>query len=94
MIGLTINNVRYDHSRGGCALGGAANVISGATRLSNVGRRWEFRAEQQRHSTLREIPVIVMSALPDLDRRAAALGVAACLNKPIVINVLLGMIAQ
>jgi CheY-like chemotaxis protein len=55
---------------------------------------WEFRAEQQRHSTLREIPVIVMSALPDLDRRAAALGVAGCLNKPIDIDVLLDMVAQ
>ncbi|SRR6266508_4162036 len=55
---------------------------------------WEFREEQQRHSTLREIPVIVMSALPDLARRATALGVAGCLDKPIDINVLLGMVAQ
>jgi CheY-like chemotaxis protein len=55
---------------------------------------WEFRTEQQRHKTLREIPVIVMSALPDLDRKAAALGVAGCLNKPIDIDVLLGMVAQ
>ena len=55
---------------------------------------WEFRAQQQQHSTLREIPVIVMSALPELDRRAAALGVAGCLNKPIDINVLLSMVAQ
>ena len=30
----------------------------------------------------------------DLDRRAVALGVARCLNTPIGINVLLGMIAQ
>jgi CheY-like chemotaxis protein len=55
---------------------------------------WEFREEQLRHSALREIPVIVMSALPDLDRRAAALGVAGCLGKPIDINALLDMIAQ
>ena len=55
---------------------------------------WEFRAEQQRHRTLREIPVILMSALPDLDRKAAALGVAGCLTKPIDIDLLLGMVAQ
>jgi CheY-like chemotaxis protein len=55
---------------------------------------WEFREEQQRDGTIREIPVIIMSALPDLDRRAAALGVAGCLDKPIGINALLGMVAQ
>ena len=55
---------------------------------------WEFRAEQQRHRTLREIPVIVMSALPDLDRIAALLGVAGCLNKPIDINLLLSTVVQ
>ena len=55
---------------------------------------WEFCAEQQRHRTLREIPVILMSALPDLDRKAAALGVAGCLTKPIDIDLLLGMVAQ
>ena len=55
---------------------------------------WEFREEQQRDRTLREIPVIVMSALPDLDRKATALGVAGCLDKPIDINVLLGMVAR
>ena len=55
---------------------------------------WEFREQQQRDATLRGIPVIVMSALPDLDRRAAALGVAGCLDKPIDINALLGMVAQ
>ena len=55
---------------------------------------WEFREQQQRDRTLRGIPVIVMSALPDLDRKAAALGVAGCLDKPIDINALLGMVAQ
>ena len=55
---------------------------------------WEFREQQQRDRTLRGIPVIIMSALPDLDRRAAALGVAGCLDKPIDINALLGMVAQ
>ena len=55
---------------------------------------WEFCTEQQQHKTLREIPVIVMSALPDLDRTAAALGVAGCINKPIDIDLLLDAVAQ
>src|SRR5882724_6348202 len=36
---------------------------------------WEFRAEQQRDPALATIPVIVMSALPGLDQKAAALKV-------------------
>jgi CheY-like chemotaxis protein len=55
---------------------------------------WEFREEQLQDGTIRGIPVIVMSALPDLDRKAAALGVAGCLHKPMDINALLGMVAQ
>jgi CheY-like chemotaxis protein len=55
---------------------------------------WEFREEQQQDATLRGIPVIVMSALPDLDRRAGALGVAGCLDKPININALLDIVGQ
>ena len=55
---------------------------------------WEFREHQQRDPKLAEIPVIVMSALPDLDRRAAALKAADCLNKPVNIDKLLGTIAR
>jgi CheY-like chemotaxis protein len=55
---------------------------------------WEFCEHQQQDRSLRGIPVIVMSALPDLDRKAAALGVAGCLDKPIDIDTLLGMVAQ
>ena len=55
---------------------------------------WEFREEQQRDPKIAQIPVIVMSALPDLNRRAAALKVADCLDKPIDINTLLGMAAR
>jgi CheY-like chemotaxis protein len=55
---------------------------------------WEFREEQQQDRTIRGIPVIVMSALPDLTRRAAALGVVGCLEKPIDIDILLGMVEQ
>jgi CheY-like chemotaxis protein len=54
---------------------------------------WEFREEQQRDPALARIPVIVMSALPDLDRRAAALEVADCLDKPVDIDKLLAIVA-
>ena len=55
---------------------------------------WEFREQQQRDPQLAEIPVIVMSALPDLNRKAAALKVADCLDKPVNIDTLLGAIAR
>jgi CheY-like chemotaxis protein len=55
---------------------------------------WAFREEQQRDPTLATIPVIVMSALPDLNRKAAALKVIDCLNKPLDIDRLLGTIAR
>jgi CheY-like chemotaxis protein len=55
---------------------------------------WAFREAQQRDPTLAAIPVIVMSALPDLDRKAAALKAADCLNKPLDIDTLLGTVAR
>jgi CheY-like chemotaxis protein len=55
---------------------------------------WEFREEQQRDPRLAGIPVIVMSALPNLDQRAAALNAADCLDKPIELDTLLRMVAQ
>jgi len=55
---------------------------------------WEFREHQQRDPTIAGIPVIVMSALPDLNRKAAALNVDGCLNKPVNIDTLLGTIAR
>ena len=55
---------------------------------------WAFREEQQRDPTLAGIPVIVMSALPDLDHKAAALKATDCLDKPIEIDTLLGMVAR
>jgi CheY-like chemotaxis protein len=55
---------------------------------------WEFRYEQQRDPTLATIPVIVMSALPDLEKKAAALKAIDCLNKPIDIDTLLNTVVQ
>jgi CheY-like chemotaxis protein len=53
---------------------------------------WEFREKQRRDPALADIPVIVMSATPHLDQTAAALQADNCLDKPIELNVLLGMV--
>lgn len=55
---------------------------------------WEFREHQQRDPRLADIPVVIMSALPDLYRKAAALQVADCLDKPVNIDTLLGTVAR
>jgi CheY-like chemotaxis protein len=55
---------------------------------------WEFREQQQRDPALADIPVIVMSATPHLNQTAAALHAAACVDKPIDLNALLGMVVQ
>jgi CheY-like chemotaxis protein len=55
---------------------------------------WEFRDQQQRDPALADIPVIVMSATPYLDRTAATLRAANCLDKPIELHALLDMIEQ
>jgi CheY-like chemotaxis protein len=55
---------------------------------------WEFREEQQRDPALAKIPVIIMSALPDLNRKAGALEATDYLDKPIELDTLLGMVAR
>jgi CheY-like chemotaxis protein len=53
---------------------------------------WEFREEQQREPALANIPVIVMSATLHLDQTAAGLNAVDCLDKPIDLDTLLGVI--
>jgi CheY-like chemotaxis protein len=55
---------------------------------------WEFREEQQRDSAFATIPVIVMSALPNLEQKAAVLKAIDFLNKPVEIETLLGTVAR
>ena len=55
---------------------------------------WEFREQQQHDPRIAEIPVVLMSALPDLNRKAVALKVADCLDKPVNIDKLLGTVAR
>ena len=49
----------------------------------------EFRAEQLRDPVLASIPVVVLSAHPSAEERAAHLGAAGCLKKPFDIEDLL-----
>ena len=93
----------------GYCVASAANGLAALTYLHSCAERpqlilldlgmpimtgWEFRKEQLYDPNLAGIPVIVMSALPNLDQSAAVLGVAGCLDKPIDINLLLGTVAQ
>jgi CheY-like chemotaxis protein len=53
-----------------------------------------FRARQLRDPALADIPVVVFSAAPDVSRRAAALGVAESLQKPIDPELLLDAVRR
>jgi CheY-like chemotaxis protein len=50
----------------------------------------QFRTEQLRDPNLASIPVVVMSAHSRAEERAARMGAAGCLVKPIDIDTLLG----
>jgi two-component system chemotaxis response regulator CheY len=53
----------------------------------------EFRGEQQRDPTLSSIPVVLLSADSQVKRKAAALGVAGSMAKPVRMAELLTIIA-
>ena len=55
---------------------------------------WQFRAEQVQDPHLASIPVIVCSAVDTLGPKAAALGIAAHVQKPIGVDSLLEMIGR
>jgi len=44
---------------------------------------WHFREEQKKDPQLASIPVVVISALGDLEEMASSLGAAAYLKKPV-----------
>jgi len=44
---------------------------------------WEFRRQQQQDPTLAAIPVVVVSAVGDLEQKAADIGAAELLQKPV-----------
>jgi len=50
---------------------------------------WQFRAEQLKDPRLASVPVLVISADPQVQPKAASLGVAGLLKKPISLDDLL-----
>jgi DNA-binding response OmpR family regulator len=53
---------------------------------------WQFRAEQLKNARLAAVPVLVISADPHLQSKAASLGVAGLLKKPISLDELLAAV--
>jgi CheY-like chemotaxis protein len=53
---------------------------------------WEFRAEQLRDERLRDIPVVLVSAEPDLPRHAFALRVRNYFHKPVPVQQLMALL--
>jgi CheY-like chemotaxis protein len=53
---------------------------------------WQFRSEQLKEPRLAAVPVLVISADPDLQQKAAKLGVAGLLKKPISLDDLLSAV--
>jgi len=50
---------------------------------------WRFREEQQKDQALASIPVIVISAIADIEQKASALGARGYLQKPVTADKLL-----
>jgi CheY-like chemotaxis protein len=55
---------------------------------------WEFRAEQLRDPSLRDIPVVVMTGIRDAEKEAAALRADGLLAKPLDLQELKSLIAR
>ncbi len=55
---------------------------------------WEFHSQLQHDPTLATIPVVLLSAVADFQRRRGKLDVAAILPKPVNIARLLEVVAQ
>ena len=53
---------------------------------------WQFRAEQMRDPALARVPVVVVTADPAAGRQVAALGVQACMVKPVELPELLAQV--
>lgn len=55
---------------------------------------WQFRAEQTLDPGLAEIPVIVISAGADIERKASSMGAAGFFRKPIEVDALLDVVGR
>lgn len=54
---------------------------------------WTFRTEQLRRPDLARIPVVLLSAIPDLPHQAGRLGVTDFVKKPVRLDTLLQVVA-
>jgi protein-histidine pros-kinase len=87
-----------------CASNGleALNMLRSGTRprlilldlMMPVMDAWTFRSEQQKDAALSEIPVAVLSAASDLEKRAADLKAIAIIRKPPAMETLFGLLAH
>ena len=55
---------------------------------------WQFRAEQQRDPSVKDIPVVVLSAHSDAGEAAAKMAAAGYLTKPVALETLLGVVER
>ena len=55
---------------------------------------WQFREIQQNHAAIGSIPVVVLSARPDLRARQAEIAVDAYLSKPVNFDLLMQIIRR
>ena len=55
---------------------------------------WQFRAEQKQDQSLASIPVVVVSADGAVQQKAASLGAAGYLQKPVEVDELLRVVGQ
>lgn len=55
---------------------------------------WQFRSEQQRDPSMKDIPVVVLSAGADASEAAARMAAAGYLSKPVALDRLLGVVKQ
>jgi CheY-like chemotaxis protein len=50
---------------------------------------WQFREEQMKHATLSRIPVVLLTAGSDVERKGHAMGASGALRKPVQLAALL-----
>lgn len=92
----------------GYAVSGAANGAEALQVLANesapalilldlmmpVMNGWQFRTEQLKDPALAEIPVVVISADAGVGQKAAAIGAADSLKKPVPLETLLDVVSR
>ncbi len=55
---------------------------------------WQFRSEQQRDPSMKDIPVVILSAGADAKEAAAQMAAAGFLRKPVALERLLGVVQR